>query len=504
MFIRTPGKVFLIGAGPGDPGLITVRGAELLGRADVVLYDGLANEALLAYSKSDAEKICVGKHGHGGSWSQREIDDCCVAAATSGKTVARLKGGDTAIFARTAEEVDRLIEEKLSYEIVPGITAALAAGPYAGIPITHRDWSSAVALITGQMQPADGSQEAEETLDWPALARFPGTLVLYMGAKTAGYWSSKLIEAGKSASTPVALIRRCSWPDQETIHCDLATVASTLAATPHFTPPMISVVGEVIRNSKSMDWFSIRPWFGKRVWVTSPIATGKLLARKLEERGAQSLVEPVMTIKPPDDWKPVDQMILEAGNYDWIVFSSVYGVDGFFERLKTLGKDGRLLGNAKLAAVGSATANAIAMHSMFCDMVPQTQGAEGIANLFEHNCKGKRFLFVRNLNGETVAMDRLRASSAEVQSLPVYQQVLQDSLPLSVRKLLELNKLDAVTATSKNIAKQAMQLLGPSRLKVTWLSLSNAISELLREHGCESVLTASEPSFEMLASLRNP
>ena len=502
MFDGTPGKVYLIGAGPGDPGLITVRGAELLGRADVVLYDGLANEALLTYAKIDAEKICVGKHGHGGSWAQGAIDESIVRAAASGKSVARLKGGDTAVFARTAEEVDRLITEKIPYEIVPGITAALAAGPYAGIPITHRDWSSAVALVTGQMQPADGSQDAEEALDWPALAKFPGTLVLYMGAKTAGYWSGKLMEAGKPASTPVALIRRCSWHDQETLLCDLSTVASTLAASPNFTPPMISVVGEVIRMSKSMDWFSVRPWFGKRVWVTSPKATGNLLAKKLDEQGAMTVVEPVMTIQPPDDWAPVDAMILESGRFDWIVFSSVYGVDGFFAQLKTLGKDGRLLAGAKIAAVGSATANAIAMHSMVCDVVPQAQGAEGIANLFEQNCRGKRFLFVRNPTGETIAMDRLRIAGAEVQSVSTYQQILKHELPSSVLKLLDTNQLDAVTATSKNIAKQAMELLGPSKTKVTWLSLSPSISDLLRQHGCEKILTAPEPSFEQLAALQ--
>ena len=502
MFDGPPGKVYLIGAGPGDPGLITVRGAELLGRADVILYDGLANEALLAYAKVGAEKICVGKHGHGGSWAQGTIDESIVKAAVSGKSVARLKGGDTAVFARTAEEVDRLIDEKIPYEIVPGITAALAAGPYAGIPITHRDWSSAVALVTGQMQPADGNQDAEETLDWPALAKFPGTLVLYMGAKTAGYWSGKLIEAGKPASTPVALIRRCSWNDQETLLCDLSTVASTLASSPHFTPPMISVIGEVIRMSKNMDWFSVRPWFGKKVWVTSPEATGNLLAKKLDEQGATTVTEPVMTIQPPDDWTLVDAMVLESGHFDWIVFSSVYGVEGFFSRLKTLGKDGRLLAGAKLAAVGSATANAIAMHSMVCDAVPKTQGAEGIANLFERNCRGKRFLFVRNPTGETFAMDRLHLAGAEVRSVPTYQQVLTHELPRPIRKLLDTNQLDAVTATSKNIAKQAMELLGPLKTKVTWLSLSPSISDLLKQHGCQKILTAPEPSFEQLALLK--
>lgn len=501
MFVRTPGKVFLIGAGPGDPGLITVRGAELLGRADIVFYDGLANEALLAHCKDGVQTICVGKHGHGGSWSQREIDDRIVEAAAAGKTVARLKGGDTAVFARTAEEVDRLNAENIQYEIVPGITAALAAGPYAGIPITHRDWASAVALVTGQMQPSDGNQEAEDTLDWPALAQFPGTLVLYMGARTAGYWSNQLIKAGKPASTPVALIRRCSWPDQQTLQCDLGSVASTLADSPQFTPPMICVVGQVIRVSKGMDWFSIRPWFGKRVWVTSPIATGKAIASKFEEQGAQTFLQPVMNIEPPEDWATIDPLILDAGTYDWIVFSSVHGVDGFFQRLKFLGKDGRLLAKAQLAAVGKGTAHAIGTYSMVCDVIPANQSITGIADLFEPNAMGKRFLMVRNPSGETIAMERLVACGADVQSVSVYRQAMQDSLPISIQKVLESNELDAVTATSRNIARRAAELLGPRKNQVTWLSLSPAITQQLQECGCDSIQTAAEPSFDCLAGL---
>ena len=496
-----PGKVYLIGAGPGDPGLITVRGAELLGRADAILYDGLANEALLAYASHQAEKICVGKHGHGGMWSQSQVDDEVVRLAKTGKSVARLKGGDTAIFARTAEEVDRLIEEGIPYEIVPGITAALAVSAYAGIPLTHRDWSSAVALITGRLQPADGSDDAEESLDWGALAKFPGTLVLYMGVTTASHWSSKLIEAGKPASTPVAMVRRCSWSNQQVIRCELGTVATTIASMPGLRPPIISIVGEVIQLAKTMDWFSARPWFNKKVWVTSPEHSARTLSKKFAEQGAEVLQYPVMCIEPPTDWQAIDATLCELEIFDWIVFSSVFGVEGFFARLKAIGKDGRSLHRSKIAAVGPGTAASIAKYSINCDMVPQVAGAESLAELLIHECEGKQFLFVRNPDGETAAMTRLEVAGALVTSLNIYRQTPATSLPKSLHRSIEAGEVDAVTATSRNIASQTVALLGELSRQQKWLSLSPSITAHLHELGCENVQTARTPSFDALVEL---
>ena len=494
-------KVYLIGAGPGDPGLITVRGAELIGRADAILYDGLANEALLGYASNHAEKICVGKHGHGGIWAQSQIDDEVVRLSKLGKSVARLKGGDTGIFARTAEEVDRLVEEGIPYEIVPGITAALAASAFTGIPITHRDWSSAVALVTGRLQPADGNEDAEESLDWNALAKFPGTLVLYMGVTTAAHWSGKLIDAGKPPSTPVAMVRRCSWPDQQVIRCDLGTVAATIAAIPGLRPPIISIIGDVIRMAKTMDWFSMRPWFGKRIWVTSPAQTARILGQKFAEQGADVIQQPVMTIESPTDWQAVDATLQTLDQYDWVVFSSVYGVDGFFARLRALGKDGRSLYRSKLAAVGSGTAAALAKYSMLCDVVPQVPGAEALANLLVHHCKDQQFLFVRNPDGETEAMNRLTVAGANVASLNVYRQVPVESLSTEWLARFESGEIHAITATSRNIASQAVALLGSLSRDQKWLSLSPSITARLHELGCSNVQTAHEPNFDAMVEL---
>ncbi len=493
--------VYLIGAGPGDIGLITVRGAELIGRADAILYDGLVNEDLLNYAPHHSVKICVGKNGNGGSWSQSQIDDEVVRLAKMGKTVARLKGGDTAIFARTAEEVDRLVQEGIAFEIVPGITAALAASAFTGIPITHRDWSSAVALVTARLQAADGSEDAEESADWNALARFPGTLVLYMGVTTAAHWSSKLIEAGKPSSTPVAIIRRCTWPDQQVTSCSLGTVAATIDAMPGLKPPIISIVGEVIRMAKTFDWFSARPWFGKRVWITSPKHSGHALGKKFAELGASTIEYPVIAIESPVDWQSADAIIQKIQEYDWIVFSSTVGVDGFFARLRELGKDGRSLYRTKLAAVGAGTAAAIARRSMHCDMVPQVPGANSLADLLMHHCVGKRFLFVRNPDGETEAMDRLATAGALVDAVDIYRQVQVSFLPDQLIDRCRAGEIHAIVVTSKNIANHTVTLLGQCSRSQQWISLTPAITTRLHELGCAGVKTAREPSFDAMLEL---
>ncbi len=493
--------VYLIGAGPGDPGLITVRGAELIGRADAILYDGLSNEALLRYASKYAERICVGKHGHGGNWSQSQIDDEVVRLAKSGKRVARLKGGDTAVFARTAEEIDRLMDEGIPFEVVPGITAALASSAYTGIPITHRDWSSAVALVTARLQPADGSDDAEDSLDWNSLAAFPGTLVLYMGVHTAAHWSKKLIDAGKPPSTPVAIIRRCTWPDQQVLGCELGNVAETIASVPGLKPPIISIVGEVIRMARSFDWFSARPWFGKRVWITSPEHSGQVLSKKFAELGADVIEVPVMSIALPSDWSRIDESLQSLASYDWIIFSSTVGVDAFFSRLQAIGKDGRCLHQCKLAAVGSGTAAAIAKHSMHCDMVPQTPGADSLANLLIPQCAGKRFLFVRNPDGESQAMERMAKSGARVEAMDIYRQVPATSLPLHLMEQCRAGEVHAITVTSQNIANSAVELLGSCSSAQQWLSLTPTITDRLHQLGCNQVQTAREPSFDALLEL---
>lgn len=256
--IDSIGFVALVGAGPGHPELLTLRGCNWLSRCDVVLYDGLSNTDMLVHSPQ-AECICVGKHGQSRIWKQTEIIDEILRHALLGKTVVRLKGGDPAVFARTSEEVDALVAAAIPFEVVPGITAALAAGSYAGIPITHRGIASAVALVTGHEEPG----KPESAIDWSALAVFPGTLVIYMGVTTAEAWTTALIEAGKDPATPCAIVRRCSMNDQQQIHCRLDDVAGHLTPASRFRPPVITIVGEVTRLAETMDWFSKRPLHGR-------------------------------------------------------------------------------------------------------------------------------------------------------------------------------------------------------------------------------------------------
>ena len=278
-------------------------------------------------------------------------------------------------------------------------------------------------------------------------------------------------------------------------------MATTIAELPGLRPPVISIVGDVVHMAKTTDWFAQRPWFGKRIWVTSPDQSGKLLSKRFSELGAQVLHHPVLAIQGPEEWSSIDETLSRIEDYDWIVFSSLYGVDGFFQRLRALGKDGRSLHHAKIAAVGTGTAAAINKYSMFCDMVPQTQGAEALAHLLIPICNDQRILFVRNPEGEMIAMDLLAAKGAQVESLNIYRQTRLLDLPQSILDLSQANGIDAITATSKNIARHTVGLLGKHSEQQNWLSMSKAITQTLHELGCKNVQTAREASFDGLTEL---
>ena len=286
---QTSGKVYLVGAGPGDPGLITLRGAECLRRANLVLYDYLVNPRILEHASTGAELVCLGGHADGRILPQEEINQRLIEAALAGRTVVRLKGGDPAIFARAADEIDALREAGLEFEIVPGITAALAAGSYAGIPITRADLASGVALVTGQERP--GKEQA--AIDYGALAQFPGTLVVYMGITTAKCWSQALLAGGKPSETPVAIVRRCSLADQTTLRCTLGELAEEIARH-KIRPPAIVILGPVATLSETATWFTARPLFGQKVLVTRPADQASAMRAQLEELGAEVLTEPAI------------------------------------------------------------------------------------------------------------------------------------------------------------------------------------------------------------------
>ncbi|MBL9124894.1 MAG: uroporphyrinogen-III C-methyltransferase, partial [Planctomycetaceae bacterium] len=410
------GKVFLVGAGPGDPGLITLRGIECLRQADLILYDYLVNPRLLEHTRPAARKECLGRHGQGRILSQAEINAQMVDAARSGETVVRLKAGDPIIFARAAEEIDALTAAGVPLEIVPGITAAFGAGSYAGIPLTMRDQASAVALVTGH----ECADKQSPELDFAPLAKFPGTLVVYMGVTSAPRWVAALIAAGKSPTTPAAIVRRCSWPDQRVLRTTLEKIPAEIEAQ-RIRPPVIVVVGEVTGFEGAARWFSDRPLFGQRILVTRALEQIGAFGRQLEILGAEVVVQPAIEIGPARDQAALEAAVAQAGDFDWLVFSSANGVRYFFERFVAQGYDARRLAQTRLAVMGPGTRAALAEFKLHADVEPDVRRAEALADALASDARGKRFLLVRASRGREVLAERLTAAGGQVTQVVAYE-----------------------------------------------------------------------------------
>jgi len=472
------GKVFLVGAGPGDPGLITVRGLECLEQADLVLYDYLVNPLILQHARRGIELICLGQHGRGRIWTQDEINQQMIQAAQAGQCVVRLKGGDPAIFACGAQEIGVLQEAGVSFEVVPGITTALAAGSYAGVPVTHRDLASAVALITGQED-----SEKNESIDYASLAKFPGTLVMYMGVTTAPTWTSALIEAGKPGDTPAAIVRRCSFPDQEIIRCNLGEVAELLVSPQRIRPPVVVILGAVASLSQSWSWFDRRPLFGNRILVTRPADQAAWLQKKLSDLGAEVLTQPAIEVSEPDDWSPVDRAIERLSNFDWLVFSSCNGVSFFMDRLYQLGLDVRIIGGLQLAAIGPRTVEALRSYGLVANVQPSRFCADDLAHTLSVDARGKRFLLARASRGREVLAQELKQAGAEVTQVVTYQSRDVDGADPDVTAALEAGTIDWVTVTSSAIARSLVSLFGRDLQKTRIASISPVTSSTLRELG---------------------
>jgi uroporphyrinogen III methyltransferase / synthase len=492
-----PPRVALVGAGPGDPGLITLRGDRLLREADVVLYDYLANPQLLEACRRDAELVCLGKHGRDRILSQDEVNERLVAAARAGRRVVRLKAGDPAVFARFGEEVAALEAAGIAYEVVPGITAALAAGSHAGVPITDRRAASAVALVTGHEQ-----DDGESTLDYAALAAFPGTLVFYMGVTRAAVWTKALIDAGKPATTTTAVIRRCSWPDQRTIVTTLGKLAAMIEAE-HLRPPVIVVVGDVVECRAAGSWFTDRPLFGRRVLFTRPEEAGgaaDAARTRLRDLGAEVVTQPAIQLGDLDDWHLLDDALGRLKHFDWIVFSSANGVRAAMRRLWHLGGDGRALGSAKIAAIGPATAEALAAYHLRADRVPPEYRAESLAEMLAGELPGggKRFLLVRASRGREVLADTLRAAGAEVEQVVAYKSTDVAEPDAEIAAMLEAGKIDWITVTSSAIARSLAAMLGPQLNRAKLASISPITSATLAELGFRPAAEATTYTLDGL------
>ena len=472
------GIVYLIGAGPGDPGLLTLRGAELLERSDVVLYDGLSNADLLRHAPS-ASHICVGKHGQQRIWRQDEIIAEMLTHAQKGLRVSRLKGGDPAVFARTAEEVDALREAGVAFEIIPGITAALAAGSYAGIPVTHRKLASAVALVTGHEEPG----KSESALDWDALARFPGTLVVYMGVTTAESWTQSLMAAGKSPETPVALVRRCSHNDQQTIQCLLDEVAERLTPASKFRPPVIAIIGPVTELAESMNWAEHRPMFGQTVLVTRPAEQAEALACPLRDLGAHVVLQPAISIGPPDDWDPVDKAIAELNACEILIFCSRNGVRYFLDRMLERVGDIRHLNAPDIAVVGSQTADALKEYYLNTDIVPENFSADSLAKLLAPGVEGMKVTIVRASRGSDTLASKLISAGADVTQVVAYNNADVLEADAKILEAMSTGQIDWITVTSSATAENLHRLFGDQLETAKLASLSPITSKTLTDLG---------------------
>jgi uroporphyrinogen III methyltransferase/synthase len=491
--------VYLVGAGPGDPGLLTRRGAEVLGLADVVVYDHLASARLLDFAPDAAIRICAGKSSGHCSLNQDQINSILMEHARAGRVVVRLKGGDPLVFGRGGEESEELFRNGIPFEVVPGVTAGVGVPAYAGIPVTHRGIASAVAFVTGHENPevaceGQSGRQSRAGLDWAALARFPGTLVVYMGVTHLGAICRTLIKAGKPGDTAAAVIQSGTLPYQRVVEGTLATVAKEAQAR-SIQPPSLLVVGSVVRKRAIMGWFESRPLFGQRVVVTRPLAEGRLSAPSLEALGAEVLLAPTVEILPVRDHGPLDTAIGSLSDYDWLVFTSANGVRFFLDHLIGTGNDLRILGGLRLAAIGPGTAQALAGYHLRADLVPESFRSESLVEALAPYVSGARILLARADRGRRLLKDEL-GKLANVDQVAAYQNQDAEELPEEVVERILAGTVDWITLTSSAIAERLHALLpeaARARIgsEIRIASLSPVTSETVRGLGWQPAAEAA-------------
>ena len=486
---QSRGKVYLVGAGPGDPGLITLRGKHLLERAEVVVYDYLANPKLLSHVPEEAERIYAGKKGGGlHAFTQAEINRLLIDHAAAGKRVVRLKGGDPFIFGRGAEEIEELVAAGINFEVVPGVTSATAAATYAGIPITHREYTASVAFVTGHEAPG----KKESNIAWDKLATGAGTLVIYMGIKNLPIITRKLIDNGRSPDTPVAVVRWASTPQQRSVEGTLATITDIVKEAA-IRPPALIIVGEVVKLRSTIDWFERRPLFGRRMVVTRTREQASELVALLEENGADCLEYPTLHMEPALDYGVLDQALAEIGSYDWLLFTSINAVTWFFRHLNELDLDVRSLGGPKIAVVGRATAKKLRDYGLKVDLIPEKFTGEGLAEALIKAGVGKddRILLPRAEKAREVLPEMLGKAGARVTVAPVYRNVPPQGRKDELRQRLEEQSIDLVTFTSSSTVdnfltmvdaasdEELHRLLDPVKIAV----IGPITAKTVRKHG---------------------
>jgi len=499
---RTPPTVYLVGAGPGDPDLITVRGKRCLEQAEVVLYDRLVDPVLLSYAPAGAEMVYVGKRSAQHTVPQDGINALLVEHALAGKRVVRLKGGDPFVFGRGGEEALALRAAGVPFEVVPGISSGVAVPAYAGIPVTHRGLTSHVTFVTGHEDPT----KEEAHIDWDKLASDVGTLVIFMGVKNLPKMVDELTRRGRPIDTPIALIRYGTVPQQRTVTGTLKDIVEKVAAA-KLRPPAITIVGEVVTLREQLRWFEDRPLFGRRVVVTRPRAQAGPQIQALRDMGAEVLAFPTIRIEPIGGSREIDAMVAEIDGYDLIVLTSVNGVECFFDQLRGAGMDARCLHRATVVAIGPKTSAACRAYGVVPDLVPKTFVAEGVLEALDDRLRaegrtlaGARILIPRALDAREVLPEAFAAAGATVDVVSLYETVLEDHEPQEVAAAADA---DYVSFTSASSARHFAALvrragLGDALARVRAASIGPITTEAVREEGMQVVVEATDFTIEGL------
>lgn len=499
------GMVYLVGAGPGDYRLISIKAVDCLKQADVVVYDRLADDRILQWAPDEAEYIYVGKASSNHTMKQEDINQLLVDKARDGKTVVRLKGGDPFVFGRGGEEALLLQENGLPFEIVPGITSAISVPAYAGIPVTHRAVATSFAVVTGHEDPT----KASSNMRWEHLATGVDTLVFLMGVANLPHITKQLIANGRPAATPAAVIRWGTKPEQRVLMTTVGTAAEDVAKA-QLKPPAIFIVGEVVRLREKLQWFDepkTHPLFGRTVLVTRARSQASKLTARLEQLGARVIEAPAIRLEAPvDHYEALDQSIARLSDYQWLIFTSANGVEHFFNRLLAAGKDARALGYAKIAAIGTATAEKLRQYGLTADIVPQEFRAEGIIEALKGQLPAHvRILLPRAQEAREILPDKLREMGALVDVVAAYRTVCGEVDSEALKKDLLAGAINLITFTSSSTVTNLVQILGSAEpiLPVKTACIGPITADTARQNGIEPDITADTYTIDgMIEAIR--
>jgi uroporphyrinogen III methyltransferase/synthase len=489
------GKVYLVGAGPGDIGLLTVKGLRCLQEADVVVYDFHLNAQILNYIHKDAEFIYAGKRGGHHEMTQEEINRLIVEKAKEGKVVCRLKGGDPFVFGRGGEEAEVLAEEGIEFEVVPGVSSAIAVPAYAGIPLTHRGLSSSFVVVPG----SEATDKRQSHIDWEALARTKGTIVFLMAVRNIEEVTKRLIDKGKAPDTPVAIIRWGTRADQKTVISKLKNLPSVVN-NQEIKPPAVVVIGDVVRLRDKLNWYERKPLFGQRVLVTRESSEAY---RKLEEAGAEVFLFPTIKVVPPESWEELDRCIEMLQQYHWIVFTSGNGVKFFFQRFFELKRDIRELSGIKLCAIGPKTADALAGFGLRVDLVPEAYRAEGLIDTFgKDEIKGVKILLPRAEKAREVFPEMVRALGGVIDIPVTYRTIKPEGHAKRLKRFLKEGKITVATFTSGATFTNFCEMLGEEAVAllndVTIAAIGPVTAKTIEKAGLKVHIMPKETSVEAM------